>query len=259
MGQESGCCRRGWRFRWQAWSDSAAASWFERFWPAHQRIRRRPMSLVPRARAVPIGTCPRPRTSDGSNARRLVFACLWPSGSAAVQAADDGTTSSNIAPPSAAFDGGDSPAVAFDDGTDDGETEATARRHSACRTAPHPPCKNDRTLARRCSGGMPGPVSRTTIRTPFRHARRSSTTRPPGGVCRMALAARFCSACSRRAASPRSPACPARCSLFEGDVSIAQRRLVPIGHTLEQILTATGSLGAYRRRLRAAPGREGRR
>ena len=54
----------------------------------------------------------------------------------------------------------------------------------------------------RCSGGMPGPVSRTTKIASSPVASALIVSRPPAGVCRSAFAARFCSACSSFCASP---------------------------------------------------------
>ncbi len=60
------------------------------------------------------------------------------------------------------------------------------------------PCRSDRRRAAGARAGMPTPLSVTVSLTVPSSRRAPRRTVPPGGVCRSALAARFCTACSRR-------------------------------------------------------------
>ena len=83
---------------------------------------------------------------------------------------------------------------------------------------------------------MPGPVSRTvTLRRRPPSSSAASVSLPPSGVCRSALAARFCSACSRRLpVGPHREIGRLHVDV-ERDVAFADRRPVAIGDPAEQL------------------------
>ena len=116
-----------------------------------------------------------------------------------------------------------------------------------------PPCKSGRRPGRGGREGFPDPDPRPTAPRRAPRRGRSAGRRCLAGAYRIALAARFCSACSSRSASPTTVSAPGATDVASLTPASAHARSWRAATRANSCATATGS-----RTKRAAPALESR-